>query len=399
MNHRFPPAALEAALLAIALLALASSCPSAPPAGPPAGEPVRPPVLKPPPVRAGDTVLIVAPASPGKQSEIEEAAVNLRHQGFKVKIAPQVGERNGYLAGSDQARAAALNEAFADPEARLVLCARGGYGSPRVLDRLDYDLIRRSPKVVMGFSDITALLIAIQNRTGLVTFHGPMAGKDFSGRAGLSPYGAEYLFPLIGGQPFRAEGVFQDWGKGSPHGGEPRRTIAPGAAEGVLTGGNLSTVSALLGTPFEIDARGSILFLEDVNEEPFRIDRMLNQLRLSGKLGAARGFLLGGFTRCTARAPEESFTVEEVLASYLGGLGVPVLAGFPAGHLPEQATLPLGIRVRLDATARTLSLLEPAVSAVEAGGAAAAGSLPGGLQPAGALPPAPPPPGKPTGGR
>jgi len=319
-------------------------------------------VMRPPAIRGGDTILLIAPASPGDRKEIEEAAANIQRRGFRVKISPEASAPEGYLAGSDGTRADALNQAFLDPEVRMIICVRGGYGSPRILDRIDYDSIQRHPKVLVGFSDITALLIAIHQKTGLVTFHGPMAEKDFSGKAGLSAYTDRYLFSLVGLEPFQplAE-PFLDWGGGSKTGTESRRTISGGSTEGALIGGNLSTLAALMGTPYEIDTRGAILFLEDVNEEPFRIDRMLCQLRMARKFAVARGILLGRFTNCVAGSPRGSYTVDQVLSSYFVGCGIPVLAGFPAGHIPEQATLPFGSRVRLDATARTLSILEPAV--------------------------------------
>jgi muramoyltetrapeptide carboxypeptidase len=339
--------------------------PAPPQAGPaiPGGSlpALRPSALRPPPVRPGDAVALIAPASPTRSGDLEEAAANLRRLGYRAKIAPQATDREGYLAGSDAARAEAINRAFADPEVRLILCVRGGYGSPRILDRIDYGLVRRSPKAIVGFSDITALLIAIRQRTGLVTFHGPMAEKDFSGRGGLSPFSEEHLFSLIGPDPFRPGAPpFSDWGSGLS-GAPPRRTLRGGAAEGPLVGGNLSTIAALMGTPFEIDARGAILFLEDVNEEPFRIDRMIRQLELGGKLAAAKGIIIGGFTRCEAKSPKESLSLWAIFETYFGDLGIPVLAGFPTGHIPQQATLPLGVRVRLDAGARTVSILEPAV--------------------------------------
>jgi muramoyltetrapeptide carboxypeptidase len=345
------------------------------------------PPLRAPAIRAGDGVALIAPASPVRRQEIDEAAANLTRRGFLVKVSPSAEGRDGYLAGSDAARAEAVNRAFADPEVRLIICLRGGYGSPRILDRIDYGFIRSHPKVIVGFSDITALLAAIHQRTGLITFHGPMAGKDFSGRGGLAPYSDRHFFGLIG--PDAAEpgaAALGDWGAGLPGGTDPRFTISGGAAEGVLVGGNLSTLASLMGTPFEVDTREKILFLEDVNEEPFRIDRMLCQLRLSGKLAAARGVLLGAFTNCVARAPKESLTLMEVLAGYFDHLGVPVLAGFPAGHIPQQATLPIGGRVRLDATARTLTILEPVVEERRPPPAAAPAApepaVPGGAPPA-----------------
>ncbi len=346
----------------------------------------RRPVLRPPPLRPGDGVALIAPASPVRRAEIDEAVANLTRRGYRVKVSDAADAREGYLAGGDAARAEAVNRAFADPEVRLVLCVRGGYGSPRILGRIDYDLIRSHPKAVVGYSDITALLAAIQARTGLITFHGPMAGKDFNGRTGLSPYADRHFFGLLAPlEPFEP-GAFADWGAGLPGGADPRFALAGGVAEGVLVGGNLSTLASLMGTPFEVDTRGAILFLEDVNEEPFRIDRMLCQLRLAGKLGSARGVLLGAFTNCVARAPRESLTLMQVIEEYFEDLGVPVLAGFPAGHIPQQATLPIGARVRLDAGARTLSILEPAVEEPRGPAAGPAPAAEGKPLPAGLAP-------------
>jgi muramoyltetrapeptide carboxypeptidase len=201
----------------------------------------------------------------------------------------------------------------------------------------------------------------LHQRANLTTFHGPMAMTDFSGRYGLAPYSTKHFWPLVEA-PERAGATvpesFADWGGSAPAKLGVLASIAPGRAEGILTGGNLSTIASLLGTPFEIEVRDRILFLEDVNEEPFRIDRMLAQLRLAGKLGECRGVLLGAFTRCTARPGNPSLDLDEVIEEYLGSLPVPVLAGFPAGHLPDQATLPFGSRVRLDADAGKLELLE-----------------------------------------
>ena len=323
--------------------------------------PLGPPsIVKPPALRLGDTIAIVGPASPTPPEDVAEAVRNIRKLGYEVRVAASTSARFGYLAGDDEARTRELMEAFLDPAVRVILCARGGYGSPRILDRLDYAAIRKNPKILVGYSDLTALLLAVHSRAGVVTFHGPMAGKDFSGRAGLSPFASRHFFSLLDGGTSFAEAA-PAWGFGQQAPAEPLLTLAPGEAEGPLLGGNLSTIAALLGTPFEPDFRGVILFLEDVNEEPFRIDRMLCQLRLSGKLAHARGIVLGAFTRCVARSPRESLTTEEVLRSSLVPLRIPVLAGYPSGHLSEQVTLPIGVRVRLNATAGTLSLVESAV--------------------------------------
>jgi muramoyltetrapeptide carboxypeptidase len=312
-----------------------------------------PVTLKPPPLQKGDTVGLVAPASPLDEPVVQAAVENLRKSGYAVKLSLGYRQARGYLAASDEVRAAELNGFFADPEVKAIVCLRGGYGSPRILDRVDYDLLRRQPKILVGYSDITALLNAVHARAGLVVFHGPM-GKEFAGAGGLSPFTAKYFWDVL--QP--SSPLAPDWGRNGDANG--MRTLAGGVAEGVLVGGNLSVVTSTLGTPYELRCQGAVLFLEEVSEKPFRIDRMLNQLRLSGKLGQLKGVLLGSFTGCQENGKDE-LELDEVFADYFKPLGVPVLAGFPAGHVADQATLPIGVRVRLDATAKKLSLLESAV--------------------------------------
>lgn len=316
---------------------------------------------KPAALRAGDTIALLAPAGAVDKKKVLEAARNLEKRGYRVRVFPGVYGQKGYLAGQDTDRARDLNSAFADPEVRMILALRGGYGSPRVLPLLDFEMIRKNPKIFVGYSDITALLIAIGQRAHLVTFHGPMAMGDFSGKYGLAPFAARHFWSLLEIPPGDGRvdaALFREWGGNPPKKHGKLRVVAPGLAEGTLTGGNLSTIVALMGTPYEIDTRDKILLLEDVNEEPFRIDRMLCQLEMSGKLRECRGVLLGGFTRCVAKNNRPSLKVEQVLDDYLGGLGVPVIANYPAGHLTQQVTLPLGSLVRLDTDLRTVALLE-----------------------------------------
>jgi muramoyltetrapeptide carboxypeptidase len=312
--------------------------------------------LKSVPLRKGDTIGLVAPASPIPGDIVRAATGNLERRGFAVKLAPGAGEKRGYLAGSDATRADDLNALLRDPSVKAILCLRGGYGSPRILDRIDYDALRRDPKIIIGYSDITALLLAVQRQAGVVAFHGPMGG-EWGGR-GITPFSEKYFWDAF----TASSPLFADWGGERAHGMKEPTTLVPGSAEGILTGGNLSVLCSLLGTPYELDTRGAILFLEDVSERPFRIDRMLNQLRLAGKLREARGVLLGAFTSCEDPNPSSSLSLGEVFTDYFVPLGVPVLADYPAGHVPDQATLPIGVRVRLDATARKLSLLESPVS-------------------------------------
>lgn len=285
---------------------------------------------------------------------------NLEKRGYEVRLFGERDVTRGYLAASDTERAAAFNAAVSDPAVKAIICARGGYGSPRILDRIDYAALARSPKVLIGYSDITALLIAVEQRCGLVTFHGPM-GKEWSAARGISPYSELYYWDLFSGDSLEPAKL-ADWGGELPSGLRRPVTLAPGVAEGVLVGGNLSVVTCAIGTPYAIETEGAILFLEEVGERPFHIDRMLNQLRLAGKLQGVKGVLLGVFAACQTRDPEGDLSLEEVFGDYLTPLGVPVLYEYPAGHVPDQATLPIGSRVRLDATERTLSILEPCVA-------------------------------------
>jgi len=334
------------------------------PTGPPAEEADaeesahdKPPAaIKPRPLRKGDMIGIVAPASSMDDSLVRRAVENISRRGYEVKLSSGYLQRRGYLASDDKTRAAELNAFFLDKSVKAILCLRGGYGSPRILDRLDYDAIRQNPKIFIGYSDITALLNGIHTKTGLVSFHGPMA-KEFSIGKGLTPYTEKYFWPVFTPQ----SRLFADWGGAGPKGRSHLKTLAGGKAEGVLVGGNLSVLTCTIGTPYEARSRDCILFLEDVNETPFRIDRMLNQLRLSGMLARYKGVILGSFTGCLPLRGR-GIGLLDVFDHYFGKLGVPVLSGYAAGHQPDQATLPIGSRVRLDATAKKVSLIETPVA-------------------------------------
>lgn len=316
-----------------------------------------PATLKASALRKGDTIGIVAPASTMDAASARRAVANISRRGYKVKLATGYLQSRGYLASTDKTRAAELNAFFADPSVKAILCLRGGYGSPRILDQLDYGMIRKNPKILIGFSDITALLNGIHSKTGLVVFHGPMA-KDFSVGKGLTPYSEKYFWPAF----TPASKLFGDWGGTGPRGRNHMKTIRGGQAEGILVGGNLSVLTSTIGTPYEPRSDDCILFLEDVSEKPFRIDRMLNQLRLSGKLGQYKGVLLGSFSGCLPLKQEGGIGLLDVFDHYFANLGVPVLSGYAAGHQPDQATLPFGIRVHLDATGKILSFIEAPVA-------------------------------------
>jgi muramoyltetrapeptide carboxypeptidase len=248
--------------------------------------------------------------------------------------------------------------AFADDEVQAVLPVRGGYGTIRILESLDYLPLQRHPKLFVGFSDITALHIALSSRLGLVTFHGPHPADGIGAPDGWSLLSEESFWSAVHG-----ESTFPAAGRSLlPQSFDSSQLIpiTPGVAEGRLIGGNLATICALLGTPFEIQTTGCVLFLEDVDEPPYRIDRMLAQLKLAGKLAAASGILLGQFTNCEPVAGKPSLSLQEVLSQYFDKMPIPVLSNFPAGHARDNVTLPLSVPVRLDATARRVTQLEPA---------------------------------------
>lgn len=260
---------------------------------------------------------------------------------------PGVWQREGYLAGSDAERLRDLHEAFADDSIDAIFCLRGGYGSPRLLDGIDFELLRRHPKPFVGYSDITALHLAIIRYAGFVTFHGPMLNADLLGNK-QPPTETSLLRMLSGQQPPVLEHPAA-W---------PLTTIAPGCASGRLLGGNLSMICAVMGTAFELDSEDIILFIEDVNEPLYRVDRLLTHLRLAGKLERLRGVLVGDVAGVDVAA------LERLLTQELGGLGIPVLAGWRSGHCDPNLTLPMGAQVRLDAD-RQLLVLEQAVVTVK----------------------------------
>lgn len=319
--------------------------------------PVTPaPLVKPRALKPGDTVGLIAPASYTFDLwSLDDAAARVEALGLKPKFGKYVRGRRGFLSGTDDERLADLHGMFADRSVSAVFALQGGYGTPRLLDRLDYDLIRRNPKILLGYSDITGLHLAIGRRSGLVTLHGPnMIGS-------LPPRTLELLKKAL----FVAEpiGELTNPDEADPLNMEfPLRTVTPGVARGRIVGGNLTLVSATMGTPYEIETKDRIVFLEDTGEAPYRIDRMLVQLRLAGKLQEAAGIVFGTCTDCgPGRSSFElSLSLSEVLMEQLGTLGKPVLAGLVFGHTKEKSVVPLGVEGELDATARRVRVIEAA---------------------------------------
>lgn len=288
---------------------------------------------------------LIAPAGPASLDE-DKAVQWMRARGYTLRIFPGVREQDGYLAGSDEARLADLHAAFADKAVSAILCLRGGYGSPRLLDRIDYELLRCNPKPFIGYSDITALHLAIQRYAGFVTFHGPMLNADLLG-AKQAPTEAS-LFGMLRGQ-FKAGSLL------AHPVAHPLTTVEPGIARGPLLGGNLSMIAATLGTPYEIHTQGAILFIEDINEPLYRIDRLLTHLRLAGKLQPLHGVLVGDV------AGVDSQALARLLKQTFAPLRIPVLAGWRSGHCDPNLTLPLGAMVTLDAGEQRLVLNQDVV--------------------------------------
>jgi muramoyltetrapeptide carboxypeptidase len=310
------------------------------------------PRLKPPALRPGDTVGIVAPASNIKQAELEAGCEALRRAGYLPFYFDSILEQDLYFAGSTQRRARELEEMFVRDDVRAIVCARGGYGSNYLLEALNLEKIKAHPKIFIGYSDLTSLLTYFADATGLITFHGPMVAKDWAHDNGVDI--ASWHAALTGPSPWDAASRADSGAKG----------LVDGVAEGILYGGCLSILIASLGTPYEIRTEGTILFLEDFGAKPYQIDRMLMQLKLAGKLNSVRGIVFGEMRDCLQIA-NQGYTLEEVILRVIGELGVPVVFGLRSGHVTTgNITLPIGVRAALAVSGERVSLniLESAVN-------------------------------------
>ena len=272
--------------------------------------------------------------------------------GFRVKLGESCGKKYGYLSGTDEIRARDINAMFADPEVDAIVCLRGGYGAMRILDLLDYELIAQHPKIFMGFSDITALHIALLERCQLATFHGPMAAANWA-NSPLDDFSRESMYRAL--MHAKAAGELLN----PPE--YPRTGINGGQSEGLLVGGNLMLIASSLGTPWELDTRGRILFIEEIGERTYCVDRMLTQLRLSGKFNDCAGVVFGDFADCPVEYPDFGLTLEEIIRDVVVPCGKPIITGLRCGHCSPKLTLPLGVRCRMDADTCTLTVLESAV--------------------------------------
>ena len=293
------------------------------------------PRLKPPRLKAGDRLGIVAPASSFKREDFEAGASALAAMGYELVYEEEIFARDFYFAGSADRRARELEQMFLRRDVKAIVCARGGYGSNYLLPLVDSAKIRAHPKIFVGYSDNTFLLTQFADRAGIVTFHGPMVAKDFAKSDAVDL--ASWQAALGGENGWRLD--FEVPGE--------LKTLVPGDAEGVLHGGCLSMLVASLGTPYQIETRDTILFMEDVQTRPYQLDRMLMQLRLAGKLERVRGIIFGEMLDCM-RPGDQDYPLEEVILRVLGDLGVPIAYGLPSGHVSRQnVTLPLGVRARL----------------------------------------------------
>jgi len=308
-------------------------------------------LFRPPVLQRGDTVGIVAPAGPVNRKEFEAGVLALQQIGLVPVFSESIFERERYFAGGIRRRVDELHEMFRLPEVKAIICTRGGYGSNYLLPHLDLSLIAKNPKIFCGYSDLTTLLTYFHDELSLIGFHGPMLAKDFARPEGVHLKSFSFA---SSGQP--------QWtitNSDSP----AMEAICPGEAEGKLYGGCLSLLVASLGTPYEIRTEETILFLEDLGEWPYRIDRMLMQLRYAGKLEKVRGIVFGEMLECSPPA-SAGYTLQEAIAHILGDLNVPVAFGLRSGHVSaENITLPIGVRARLIvAESATLEILEAATT-------------------------------------
>jgi muramoyltetrapeptide carboxypeptidase len=297
----------------------------------------------PPALQPGDLVAVAAPGSPFDRAAFTRGTEFIAAQGYRVTWRAGITARAGYLAGGDDRRAAELDSWLRDPEVKAILFARGGYGTSRIVDRLDFAALRRRPKAIAGFSDLTALLLATTQRAGVAAFHGPMVANAGQGRDGARDMAR--LLALLAGKP-------------GPRAHRGLRSLRPGRVRAAVTGGNLSLLAHSIGTPFQVAPRGLILFVEETGEAPYRVDRMVRQLQLAGVFRGVAGVVLGQFSGIK---PAERRAVAELFLEALGDRTVPVVSGFPAGHDSPNRALPFGVPATLDAAAGTMTF-EPCVA-------------------------------------
>lgn len=299
------------------------------------------------PLKAGDTVALVAPSGPLPKGRLQQTLDALESMGLGYVVYPSVHMAHGYFAGDDAQRAKDVEDAFLSDDIDGVICVRGGYGAQRLYHLINWHAVACHPKVFAGYSDVTFMHIVLNQMCGMRTYHTPMPSTEWY--KGLDDYTQHWLQCALFGQP---------WGTLDNCAGAQMQTLSGGCAQGMLVGGNLSLVASSIGTPYELCAKDRILFLEDIDEEPYRIDGMLLQMRASGMLDGCKGILLGYFTDCQAKHPERSLTLAQVFEELLLPLGIPVLAGVTCGHSEPTLSLPLGAHVFIDADEKIIKIME-----------------------------------------
>ena len=297
-------------------------------------------IIKPPRLRQGDLIGVISPAGPVNEQDLQPGLETLRSSGFKVRLAPHVYDNRGYLAGDDGARLEDMHDMFRDPEVKAIFCARGGYGSPRLIDKIHYALIKENPKILAGYSDITALLMAVYKESGLITFHGPMV-RDL---AKNNCRNWDSLLRLLSTDQPQSLNLREG------------TALIPGRVTGPLIGGNLSLICNLIGTPFLPSLDRCILFIEERGEPLYRLDRMLTHLFLSGQLKHLSGLIAGQFEDCGDKA-----AINDILIDIVSDFRIPLATGLPVGHGPENTALPLGLMAELNTERMTLSIMETCV--------------------------------------
>ncbi len=322
--------------------------------------------ISPPALSHNDTVTFVAPAGPIDIEKVRKARAVFEKVGLRVDVPKGLARKNDYLAGSDEQRTEELNAAIADPNITAIFPCRGGYGLTRILDNIDYQLLRTNPKIIAGFSDITALHLAIARKSRVITFHSPMP------QCYLWDESEDYAFSATALWRTVMRSTYQDTHKRgfvvetSEKGPQPKK-LTGGCAYGRLIGGNMTLISITLSTPYAIEPNGSILVLEDINEDLFKIDRYFSQLRLAGILHAVNGIIIGTFTKSDKEHLEKQDRneIQKIVTHYCLNLGVPVVTDFPIGHSPYNVTIPLGAKAKLDADQPSLMILENPVKVVD----------------------------------
>jgi muramoyltetrapeptide carboxypeptidase len=314
-----------------------------------------PTLIKPRRLKQGDTIGLIVPASPVSEEKIQKTISNLEGSGFKLKFGTHIRANNGHLAGTDEERLADLHAMFADKTVDAVWCIRGGYGCTRLLPNIDYKLIKANPKIFIGYSDITALHQAIHQATGLVSFHGPVGASDFTDYTK-----SNVLMTLMEGKNTQ---VILPCNENQQKEDLAYRVqiLREGVATGKLIGGNLSLMAALIGTKYQMDFKNKLVFIEDVGERPYSIDRMLTHLLQGSNLHQAAGIALGIFEDCQPKNEQYSMSLLDTLRDRLMPLNIPLIYGLSFGHISNQFTFPIGIEVRLDVGAKTMTFLESAV--------------------------------------